>query len=214
MYTTASRYSARLTSPTPGRSRVRQTSIILRLPITATILSDVPESLSPSTTRHSNLSHELLSEPSTIHITLTHPATTLRSPDTMFPVDSLPATYYEEREAAEVAKRLATLQQQQAKAHTETCAPSSTTSDKQQSCLQRPQMSRPPSSSVLGNIFQGFVRSRNNSPPPAHGQDKSSSSGACTPTNTPPAKFMTKAQIAETLAEKKRDEDIVGFRAW
>ncbi|KAK4621316.1 hypothetical protein CLAFUW4_06637 [Fulvia fulva] len=132
----------------------------------------------------------------------------------MFPVDSLPATYYEEREAAEVAKRLAALQQQQAQSQTQTCASPSTASDKPQACLRRPQMSRPPSSSVLGNIFQGFVRSRNNSPPPSHAQDSTSPSGTCTPTSTPPVKIMTKAQIAEMLAEKKRDEDIVGFRAW
>ncbi|EME42858.1 hypothetical protein DOTSEDRAFT_132131 [Dothistroma septosporum NZE10] len=132
----------------------------------------------------------------------------------MFPVDSLPATYYEEREAADVAKRHVMLQRQQAKPQPEAGASSSPCSDKPQPSLQRPPMSRPPSSSVLGNIFQGFVKSRNNSPPPAHGQGKSCSSGTTTPTKTPPTNIMTKAQIAEMLAEQKRDEDIVGFRAW
>ncbi|CAK1365664.1 hypothetical protein CB0940_09849 [Cercospora beticola] len=127
----------------------------------------------------------------------------------MFPVDSLPAAYHEEREAADAARRLAHIQQQQAKAQAAAVAGAlkNASQDKPctQSLLQQPQLSRPASTTVLGNIFQGFVRS-SQSPPPAKG----SISGCSTPVTTPPAKIITQADIERQMAERKRDADIVG----
>lgn len=123
----------------------------------------------------------------------------------MFPVDTLHAQYTEEREAAEEAKRLAKLQEQQVKAQT-----SPRPNSLSQVFSQRPEMSRPASSSVLGNIFQGFVRAT--SQPPS---ERTIASGTSTPCQTPPAKVMTQADIdAAMAAERKRDADIVSFRAW
>ncbi|KAK4501157.1 hypothetical protein PRZ48_006963 [Zasmidium cellare] len=123
----------------------------------------------------------------------------------MFPVDSFSAQYFEEREAAEEAKRLARLQQQHATAQT-----SPRPNNLSSVFSQRPEMSRPSSSSVLGNIFQGFVRAT--SQPPS---ERSCASGTSTPCQTPPAKVMTQADIeAAMTAERKKDADIVSFRAW
>ncbi|KAI5365085.1 hypothetical protein Slin15195_G046220 [Septoria linicola] len=127
----------------------------------------------------------------------------------MFPVESIPAAYHEEREAADSAKRLAHLQQQQAKAQAASVAAAlrNAQQDKAstQTLLQRPPLSRPASTTVLGNIFQGFVRS-SQSPPPARG----AASGCTTPVTTPPAKLITQADLERQMAERKRDADIVG----
>lgn len=134
----------------------------------------------------------------------------------MFPVDSLPASYYEEREAADSAKRLAHIQEQHAKAQAQAAASAQngqTTQRPSATCLQRPQMSRPVSSSVLGNIFQGFVKAASQSPPSAPGKDCGHASGTSTPAHTPPAKVTTQAEL-EKMMERQKDADIVSFRAW
>ncbi|KAM3418052.1 hypothetical protein BST61_g6258 [Cercospora zeina] len=127
----------------------------------------------------------------------------------MFPIDSIPAAYHEEREAADAARRLAHIQQQQAKAQAAAVAGAlKNAQDKQcpQSFAQQPPpLSRPASTTVLGSIFQGFVRT-SQSPPPAKG----SISGCSTPVTTPPAKIITQADIERQMAERKRDADIVG----
>lgn len=137
----------------------------------------------------------------------------------MFPVDSLQAAYYEEREAAETAKRLARIQEQHAQTQAASVAAAvagasaKKTLPSSAAFSNRPDMARPASSSVLGSIFQGFVRAASQSPPPAPGNQ--STSGTSTPVTTPPAKVMTQAEIEATMAaEKSRDADIVGFRAW
>ncbi|CAK4033133.1 Hypothetical predicted protein [Lecanosticta acicola] len=136
----------------------------------------------------------------------------------MFPVDSLPASYYEEREAAEAAKRLALLQEQHAKAQAQATAVSSAANGQTQlrpsaACLQRPQISRPASSSVLGNIFQGFVKAASQNPPQPPSKDCGHASGSSTPAHTPPAKIMTQAEL-EKMMERQKDADIVNFRPW
>lgn len=127
----------------------------------------------------------------------------------MFPVDSIPAQYFEEREAAEVAKRMARMQEQQAKA--QGAAVQAALNEPR---AQRPQAPRslsqahlqamrsPASSTVFGNIFNGFAKGSS----PA----KSATSGTTTPVTTPPAKITTQADIERLMAERKRDADYVG----
>ncbi|EME82165.1 uncharacterized protein MYCFIDRAFT_211559 [Pseudocercospora fijiensis CIRAD86] len=126
----------------------------------------------------------------------------------MFPIDSMQAQYFEEREQAEAAKRLAHIQEQRAKA--QTAAVQSALNEPRAQRSQAPRslshahlqpMTSPNSSTVLGNIFHGFARGTS----PA----KSASSGSSTPATTPPVKVMTQADI-ERMMEKKKDADYVG----
>lgn len=133
----------------------------------------------------------------------------------MFPVETLPAHYVEERVAAEKARRLAEKQQeeamrQQAQALTQSTqqTPSKTpTPASVAQALQAP-TSRP-GPSVLANIFQGFVRSRTyTSTPP-------SVASSCVPSRaqTPMVQTRTPEQEkseAEALADK-RDMGIVCY---
>lgn len=139
----------------------------------------------------------------------------------VFPVDSIPAVYHEEREAADSAKRQAHIQQQQAKLHAaqvaaalkapaaEQAKPSANTPP------QRPQLTRPVSSTVFGNIYQGFARSSQSTPQP-----RSIASGSSTPVTTPPAKVVTQAELerdmarAQKLADRRQGADIVGPGWW
>lgn len=138
----------------------------------------------------------------------------------VFPVDSIPAVYHEEREAADSAKRQAHIQQQQAKVHAaqvaaalkapaaEQAKPSANTPP------QRPQLTRPVST-VFGNIYQGFARSSQSTPQP-----RSIASGSSTPVTTPPAKVVTQAELerdmarAQKLADRRQGADIVGPGWW
>lgn len=129
----------------------------------------------------------------------------------MFPVDSLPTAYCEERSAAEAA-RLAARQQeevlrkaQQAKQQPQQLEPQNLT----QAVLQRPQLARP-GAGVMGNIFQGFVRAASASP---------SRSPSHTPAPTPSQEKSASASMAAVseemekyIAEKKRDADIVSIQ--
>ncbi|KXT15623.1 hypothetical protein AC579_5859 [Pseudocercospora musae] len=127
----------------------------------------------------------------------------------MFPVDSMQAQYFEEREQAEAAKRLAHIHEQQANAHA-TAVHSALNESRPQRPHAPPSLSHahlhsltsPQSSTVLGNIFQGLARGTS----PA----KSASSGTSTPVATPPAKIMTQADIERMMMEKKKDADYVG----
>jgi len=135
----------------------------------------------------------------------------------MFPVETLPAHYVEERVAAEKARRLAEQQQEEAmrqqgqaqaqsQAQQQTISKTPTPASVAQA-LQAP-TSRP-GPSVLANIFQGFVRSRKyTSTPP-------SVASSCVPSRaqTPMVQTRTPEQEkseAEALADK-RDMGIVCY---
>lgn len=139
-------------------------------------------------------------------------------------VDTFPPTYTEAREAADLAKRLAKVQEQQqraqmasvsAKLHSPSSQDYSTKPASHQphslgqALLQRPALSRTGSNSVLGGIFQSLATTRSSSPFGA----KESVSGTSTPAQTPlltPTKMVTQAELeAAMAAEKKRDADIV-----
>lgn len=120
----------------------------------------------------------------------------------MFPVDTIPAHYYEERQAADQAKRLAKLQEQQIQERAQAAQKAAHPQNLTQALLQRPPLSRPVSSSVLGNIFQGFVKA-------ASQQNSPVMSPAMSPATTPSAKVMTREEHEALIAEKKRDGDIV-----
>jgi hypothetical protein len=138
----------------------------------------------------------------------------------MFPIDSIPAAYHEEREAADSGKRLAHIQQQQAKVHAAQVAAALKAAQQaqpttQQPSAQRPPLTRPVSSTVFGNIFQGFVRSAQSTP-----QARSIASGSTTPITTPPEKVVTQAELdralahAQKMADRKHGADIVGPGWW
>ena len=110
--------------------------------------------------------------------------------------------------AADEARRIAKRQEQEtAKAQPQT-TPQSTT----QAILQRPSLTRP--NSVLGNIFQGFVRAAS-ATPSASPSMSSSPAQAKTPTggNGNGASGVNaaslSAEIEKLKAERMRDVDIV-----
>jgi hypothetical protein len=137
----------------------------------------------------------------------------------MYTIDSLPTPYFEERSAAEAAQRA---QEQNAKAQAISVAAALKASSSQhggsearaQKLLQhqRPPLSRPVSTGgggVLGNIFQGFVRTTSQSPPPSG--SKGAASGSSTPVTTPPAKVVTQADLERMMAEQqKKHVDYIG----
>ncbi|KAK4544176.1 hypothetical protein LTR36_004386 [Oleoguttula mirabilis] len=127
----------------------------------------------------------------------------------MFPADSFPAAYCEERAAADEVKHIARQQQEafkktQASASQAQSAQPATPQNLTQAYLQRPPLTRP--NSVLGNIFQGFVRAASTSP---------ASSQAATPTTgdvkgargVNPTSLT--AEMEKLRAEQSRDTDIV-----
>lgn len=132
----------------------------------------------------------------------------------MFPVESLPSAYYEERANTDAAKRMAQQQQealrraQQVALQKSAQAVAHNASQAQpqhlmpNSHLQRPQLSRPASSGFLGNLFQGFSRS---------------ATPTCTPAGTPsiekkePVCIPLSDEMERLIAEKKRDADIVSL---
>ncbi|WPH03775.1 Hypothetical protein R9X50_00665800 [Acrodontium crateriforme] len=139
----------------------------------------------------------------------------------MFPVESLPSAYYEERANTDAARRTAQ-QQQEALRRTQQVALQKLASTAthnvsraqpqaqpqhlmQNSHLQRPQLSRPASSGLLGNLFQGFSRS---------------ATPTCTPAGTPsiekkePVCIPMSDEMERLIAEKKRDADICAMPAW
>ena len=141
----------------------------------------------------------------------------------MFPVDSIPAAYHEEREKLDSAKRTAHIQQQQAKVHAAQVAAAlkaaKAAQDKPttQTSQQRPPLTRPVSSTVFGNIFQGFARSNTSTP-----QARSIASGSTTPVSTPPAKIVSQADIERDMLmaslrareENKTGQDYAGPGWW
>ncbi|KAK4565857.1 hypothetical protein LTR86_003706 [Recurvomyces mirabilis] len=137
----------------------------------------------------------------------------------MFPVESLPAAYLEERSAADQErfaklqqeamqraqdqqKRLQQPQSQQQQQQQRIPTPHNIT----QQLLQRPPLSRPNSSGVLGNIFQGFVKAASASPSPCQ--------STCTTPTPGQAKQITTAELERIVAEQKRDADICAMPVW
>ena len=125
----------------------------------------------------------------------------------MFPVESLPAAYLEERSAAE-KERFAKLQQEamqraqdQQKRVQSMQQRIPTPQNITQQLLQRPPLSRPNDSGVLGNIFQGFVKAASASPSPCQ--------STCTTPTPGQARQISTAELERIVAEQKRDADIV-----
>ena len=128
----------------------------------------------------------------------------------MFPVETLSPTYYEERTAAEAAKRLAQQQQEaalQAQTKAPTASQQSRPSNVHAALSQPPPLSSPGSSSVLGSIFQGLVKRAPNSP--------ASSTPAFTPprAHSPAASTQQQKDVDALVAElqRQRDTDIVSL---
>ncbi|KAK5119812.1 hypothetical protein LTR85_007138 [Meristemomyces frigidus] len=140
----------------------------------------------------------------------------------MFPAESFPAAYCEERAAADEVKRVARQQHQEAAKKTQAAASPQTQSTQlatpqnlTQAFLQRPPLTRPNSSGFLGNIFQGFVRAASASP-----SSSSSSSQSATPV-TGDAKgamgvnaMRLTAEMEKLKAEQNRDTDICAMPSW
>ncbi|KAK3707338.1 hypothetical protein LTR37_012182 [Vermiconidia calcicola] len=109
----------------------------------------------------------------------------------MFPIETLPSQYYEERAAAVEAARQLAQQQKEAAVQAQNSAPAAT-------------LPRPGSSSVLGNIFQGFAKRASSTP---------ASSGTATPVApaTQAAQKLSlereKREMEALLAEMHRDTD-------
>lgn len=110
----------------------------------------------------------------------------------MFPADSLPAAYYEERAAAEQLQRAASEQQ----GDTQKTSTASTSS-LGQALMQRPPISRPNSSGLLGNLFQCIVKPGSMTPSP------------CATPMPGQAKQIAATEMERLIAEQKRDTDIV-----
>lgn len=123
----------------------------------------------------------------------------------MFAVETLPPQYYEERAAAEAAKRLAEQQQAaalQAQSKAPVAAQQSAPSSLQHALYHTPPLSRPGSSTVLGSIFQNFMK-------------RAPSSPIITPAPTPPrvetptsSEEQTRRDARELIAKLKRDEEL------
>ncbi|KAF2483352.1 hypothetical protein BDY17DRAFT_297307 [Neohortaea acidophila] len=119
----------------------------------------------------------------------------------MFAVETIPSHYYEERAAAEAAKKLAE-QQAAAALAAQTKAPIAThhasPSSLHHTLYQPSTLARPGSSTLLGNIFQGFAKR-----------------APATPNNTPcgtPARVQTPVSLQELQkreAEMKMDTDTI-----
>ena len=135
----------------------------------------------------------------------------------MFAVETLPPQYYEERAAAEAAKRLAEQQAAaalQAQTYSPTAAQQSTPSSLQHALYPQATLSRPGSSTVLGGIFQSFMKRAPSSPMITPAQ---------TPmrTETPTSHEEQSRQHAHELIAKlrkeedaKRDTDIASLIAY
>ena len=124
----------------------------------------------------------------------------------MYAVETLPPQYYEERAAAEAARRLAEQQKAtalQARDKAPVAAQQSTPSSLQHALYHPPPpLSRLGSATVLGNIFQNFMRRPSGSP-------------AITPAQTPPrvdtptsSNEPRKKDMEELIAKLKRDEEM------
>jgi hypothetical protein len=115
----------------------------------------------------------------------------------MFPVDVFPPVYCEERLKDTEAKRKLEQEQAAKQAMVAQQQPQATQRPQghslTQALLQRPPLSRPVSSAVLGNIWQGFV---------------SAKSAHATPT---PAQGGAAPGLTPEQAEKMREADIVRF---
>lgn len=123
----------------------------------------------------------------------------------MFAVETIPPQYYEERAAAEAAKRLAE-QRADAALQAQTRAPvasqQSAPSNLQHALYPAPPLSRPGSSTVLGSIFQSFMK-------------RAPSSPIITPSATPPrmdtptaCEQQARRDAQELIAKLKRDEEM------
>lgn len=131
----------------------------------------------------------------------------------MFAVETLPPQYYEERAAAEAAKRLAEQQKNaalDASSKAPVAAQQSTPSSLQHALYHQAPPPRPGSSTVLGSIFQNFMK-------------RAPSSPLITPASTPARvetptshEDQSRRDAQELIArlrreeESKRDTDIVG----
>ena len=126
----------------------------------------------------------------------------------MFSVESFPATYCEERAAADDAKRTAGKQQEMVKKAQETTSQpqQSAPQNLTQAYLQRPPLSRGNSAGFLGNIFQGFVRAASTSP--STSQSPTPVRGDVQGTVGVNATTLT-AEMEKLRAERMRDVDIV-----
>ncbi|KAK3712112.1 hypothetical protein LTR37_009203 [Vermiconidia calcicola] len=108
----------------------------------------------------------------------------------MFPIETLPSQYYEERAAAAEAARQLAQQQKEAAVQAQNSAPAAT-------------LPRLGPSSVLGNIFQGFAKRASST----------TSSGTATPVApaTQAAQQLSsereKREMEALLAEMHRDTD-------
>lgn len=131
----------------------------------------------------------------------------------MFPADSLNPQYCEDQAAKYAARRLAVAQQAHSAASSATSSPACTrppTPQPQstaphnppQILPQRPNLSRPAPTGLLGNFFQGFTLAATNPP-----RDLQSKSAGNSPTTE-------KSEIEAMIAEKKRDADIVCMPTW
>ncbi|KAF2721117.1 hypothetical protein K431DRAFT_303764 [Polychaeton citri CBS 116435] len=139
----------------------------------------------------------------------------------MFPVDSLPPQYCEDRIAADKAKRdmerqrqLVALEEAAKQIHQITSQqrhqqqqPSSLSDAMRQ---QRPPLSRPASSSFLGNVFQGFVKARS-SPPTTPSTRTPSPSNQKQLGDGFPTAAGSKKPVDSTEQKRKRDEDLLCF---
>ncbi|KAK5134790.1 hypothetical protein LTR08_006165 [Meristemomyces frigidus] len=131
----------------------------------------------------------------------------------MFSVESFPATYCEERAAADEVKRT-TMQQQEPAKKTQVATPQPQQSVPQnltQAYLQRPPLSRPNSSGFMGNIFQGFVRAASTTPPSS--QSSTPVSGDVRGAVGVNPTTLT-AEMEKLRAERMRDVDICSMPTW
>ncbi|EMC94270.1 hypothetical protein BAUCODRAFT_36738 [Baudoinia panamericana UAMH 10762] len=131
----------------------------------------------------------------------------------MFPGDSMPAIYFEERSADQKLKFERQQQEAMQKAQRHLQAPQPQKPAPQnltQAILQRPPLSRPVSTGVFGNIFQGFVKVASPISSPAH--------SPCATPMPGQAKELQAVNISKEMekliAEQKRDADICAMPTW
>ncbi|KAK5116164.1 hypothetical protein LTR62_008490 [Meristemomyces frigidus] len=130
----------------------------------------------------------------------------------MFPGEMMPASYIEDRTAADDAARFAKLQQEAMRRAQEQQKATQAQQQQQrtpytpqnltQQLLSRQPMASPGSSGLMGNIFQGFVRAASASPSPSQSQ--------CT-TPTPAQSHtmqITVAEMERRMKEKERDAQV------
>ena len=128
----------------------------------------------------------------------------------MFPVETLPAQYCEEREAArklaEEQKRAAEAAHDQAPVATQQASPASLAQ-----ALQPRPLSRPGSSSVLGSIFQNFKRVNSGPLSPAV-----STAPSATPSRaqTPVLQTVTDREKAQCEVVKKDSDQYPALPGW